>query len=160
MRGSEGTATGRTRAVRRIAGVAGVALAVAGCGGSSHSQTRTAPRLAPALAGSWAREAEAIADAAAAGDGCRARRLADGLRGQVIDSSRVPARLRAPLLGSVNSLAERIACSRVTVTLETTATVPEGPPDKHGRPPKPPHGGPHGPHGHHKGPGGDRGKKK
>jgi hypothetical protein len=83
------------------------------------------------LAQHWAAQASAIANAAAGGDSCGASQLAGSLRDQVIaDGGRVPARLRAVLLASVNSLANRIVCvpQARTVTLPTQPP----PPSEHG----------------------------
>jgi hypothetical protein len=95
------------------------------------------------LAQAWEGQASAIADAASAGDTCHALQLADSLRADVEASkSRLPARLRPPLLEGVSALADRITCT-------------PAPPKE---PPKPPHKPrDHGHHDHH-GHGGDGGK--
>jgi hypothetical protein len=97
------------------------------------------------LATKWAAQASAIADAAAAGNGCDALHLASVLRTEVIDAgAKVPARLRLPLVTGVNALADRLACE---VPPQTVTVAPQ-PPKK---PPKDDHGHKH--HGH----GGDKG---
>lgn len=130
-------------------------LLAAGCaGGSQPPRHGDASSLRPALARRWEAAAQAVASAAAAGDGCRAKRLAGSLRDDVIASqSKIPGRLRSPLLSAVNTLANRISC----MPPEQTVTIPvtTGPP-KHGHgPPKHGHGPGHGPgHGGHGGHGG------
>ncbi len=122
-----------------------VALALAGCGGSPTRRTHGPPLLPRTLARAWEQRANAIAAAAGHGAGCRAQQLASSLRTEVItDAGRIPSQLYAPLLESVNSLADRIVCTPPT----TTVTLPKQPkgPKQHG----PPHG-----HGH----GGDQGKQ-
>jgi hypothetical protein len=131
---------GRTRNVLRVlAAVAFVVLVAAGCGGSAgldRSAARGVPRV---LASEWARQASAVAGAAAAGDSCRAAQLAAALRTDVIaQKSRVPARLRPPLLSGVNALADRIVCR------PPPTTMPEKNPPKPHEPPKHDH------HDHHK----------
>lgn len=131
---------GTRRGVLRIVATATlVALVVAGCGGSARSSRRTTGELPRVLAGEWARQASAVADAAATGDDCRALHLASSLRDNVIqEASKVPSQLRSQLLAGVNALADRIVC---TVPPQTVTA----PPGKR-EPPKPPPG--HG--GHHK----------
>lgn len=126
---------GKYRNVLRILlGAALVALLLAGCGGSSRpdrSATRGVPR---ALASKWANQASAVADAAAAGNSCRAAQRAAALRTDIIEKeSQVPARLQPALLTGVNALADRIVCK-----------PPPAPPTK---PSKPPHKHDH--HDHH-----------
>ena len=144
---------GTWKAVLRIA-LAGafVVLVAAGCGSSSRPVTSAERKLPRPLAGAWATQASTIADAAAAHDGCRARRLAGSLRTQVIEaeaSGKVPPRLRVPLLESVNSLADRFACVVPPVTVTTTPSPPPKPKEKHG----------HGHHDHHGPGGGDQGNE-
>lgn len=133
-------------------------LLLAGCGGGSTPPHRTdADRLPHALAQRWEAEAQAVADAAAAGEGCRAHELAGSLRNDVIGSeTKVPGRLWKPLLFAVNSLANRVHCPPQTLTV--TVPVTTGPPKPgHGHgPPGHDHGhGPHGGGGDHGGDGGD-----
>jgi hypothetical protein len=132
---------GKSRDVLRILlGVSLLALLAVGCEGSSRPDRAAAGGVPRSLAGEWEARASAVADAAAAGDGCRALQLAASLRDDVIaKESQVPSRLQSPLLAGVNALADRIVC-QVTV-----------PPKK---PPKPPEHKP--PHKHdHRGSGGD-----
>jgi outer membrane murein-binding lipoprotein Lpp len=148
---------GRRRKVSRIPAVAAlVVLVVAGCGGGAPpQQTATAVRGIPsALAQDWSGQASAIADAAAAGNDCRAQLFALSLRKQVMQKQHLlPLRLRSPLVTGVDSLVERTSC-RETVTVETTPAPPQhGPKPPHHPPPhgpKPPHG-----HGHGDSHGGD-----
>jgi len=119
-----------------------VVLVTAGCGGAARPQASGAGGIPRVLAREWAARASAIADAAAAGNGCRALRLANSLRDRIVaEDARLPPRLRSPLETGVNALADRLACTQ-TVTVQTT-------PQK----PKPPHKPPdhHHKHGDHKG---------
>jgi hypothetical protein len=138
---------GTPRTVLRIVSAATlVVLVAAGCGSSGRPDpaARGVPR---ALAGQWAAQASTIAAAAAAGDSCRAHRLAGSLRTEVIAAGgRVPARLGRPLLQAVNSLADRIVC---VIPPRTVTTTPA---------PRPKHEKPHHEHGHH-GPGDQKGKQ-
>ena len=120
-----------------------LAVVAAGCGGAAP-QTSADHGLPRALAQEWERQASAVATASAAGDDCRAMRLAASLRDEVSASThRLPVRLRSPLLTGVNALADRIStCTRVV----TVPTPPKGPwPPSKG--PKPPHGPPGHKHG-------------
>jgi hypothetical protein len=149
MRGySEGMGGRYMEKVLRIAPVAAlVVLVAAGCGSSSRPRDLTEHGLPRTLAHTWAAQASAIADAAAAGDGCGARRLAGSLRTEVISAGGVvPARLRTPLLGAVNSLANRIVCVVPPLTV-TNPPPPESKPKGHRG---------HGHHDHHGHGGGDQ----
>src|SRR5215471_12443228 len=139
------------KTVLRIAlGAAFVVLVAAGCGSSSRQVTSAERGIPRPLASAWAAQASTIAAAAAAGDGCRARRLAGSLRTQVIEAGgKVPARLSVPLLESINSLADRFACVVPPVTVTTTPSPPPKPKEKHG----------HGHHDHHGPGGGDQGNE-
>jgi hypothetical protein len=118
--------TGNTGMVlRTVSMLALLVLVVAGCG-SAHRTGSSEHGLPRALAGVWATQASTIATAAASGNGCRARRLANSLRTEVISAgARVPQRLRNPLLETVNSLANRITC---TPPPPVTPSPPKGPP--------------------------------
>lgn len=119
--------------------------AAAGCGGSPSTSAPRAPRLPHGLALEWARRADAISAAVAAGEGCRARQLATALRTDVAaGDAAVPARLRPVLVTAVGSLTDRISC----VPPPQPKTKPP-----HGPKPKPPHGHDQG-HGHGHGDGG------
>ena len=136
---------GKCRNVLRILLAASLLMLFAvGCGASSRPNRASAGGVPRALAAEWASRASAIADAAAAGDDCRALQLAASLRNDVIAKrSQVPSRLQSPLLAGVNALANRIVCQ----VPPQTVTVPPKEPPKH---PKPPHK-----HDHH-GSGGDK----
>jgi hypothetical protein len=148
MRGYVGPDDGYRGSVLRIVSAVALLAVVAGCGGAAQPQVSAARGLPRALAQEWEGQASAIASAAAAGNDCRAMRLAASLRDEVSASShKVPVRLRTPLLTGVNALAERIStCTRV-VTVQTTPQPPKkGPPPKKPAPkpkPKPPHGHDH-----------------
>lgn len=114
---------------------AGAALAavlcLAGCGGT-HTPPPRQPTLPRALAQSLRAQADGVAAALAAGDGCLARQRAAALQSSVIsavNTRRLPARFQETLLGSVNDLVARITC------------LPPPPPTEHG------HGHGHGKHG-------------
>lgn len=127
--------------------------AAAGCGGSAGSTTAASARLPHALAHAWARRADEVAAAAAAGDGCRARDLASSLRDDVITAEeRVPEPYRHTLLASVDRLADGIPCTPPVQTVTTVAP----PPEKHGKGPGKGHDKGKS-HGHGRGNGGEEG---
>jgi hypothetical protein len=130
---------------RAFVGIAAVAL-LAGCGGSRPAQAPPPPpRLPHALGQAWSREADAVAAALAANDGCTAEQQAGRLRAQVIaaiNAGRVPHPLLEPLTSAVNALPARITC-----------TPPKPKPPKPPKPPKHGHGHGHD-HGNDKGDGG------
>jgi hypothetical protein len=99
----------------RVIGGVLLVLVVAGCGGS-HDATapKTPPKLPRALAQSWAQQADDVAVAIDAGDGCTALQRAETLRTQVVgavNARRVPRRYLEPLVSTVNDLAGRITCT-------------------------------------------------
>ena len=109
-----------SRGVRRIHGLRtplalialGVALALAGCGGSSDQspQVRLIPR---ALAADLVDKSEAVADALDAGDVCGAARLADDLKNTVdeaIDAGRIPSALQDGLVQTATDLQDEVNC--------------------------------------------------
>jgi hypothetical protein len=80
------------------------------------------------LAHEWAAQASAIADAAGAGNGCLALRLANSLRNEVIAAEgELPLRFRSPLLISVNALANRLTCALPPVTVQPPLPAPQEP---------------------------------
>ncbi|HZS24699.1 MAG TPA: hypothetical protein VFA30_06885 [Gaiellaceae bacterium] len=120
--------------MRRLAVLGAVAALAAGCGGGTTPKAH-GPRLPRALAQSWSRQADAVAAALTAGDGCAAQQRANALRTQVIaavDAGRIPARLLEPLTSAVNELPSRIACTPPAAS----APPKHGPPPKHEPPPK------------------------
>ena len=132
--------------MRTVSALALLAIVAAGCGGAARTRDAVRHGVPRQLAQEWATQASTIAAAAAAGNSCRARRLAGSLRSDVISADgRVPGRLRIPLLRSVNSLADRITCTPPPTTVPVTPAPPPGPK------PKPPkhddHGHDHGDHG-------------
>jgi hypothetical protein len=115
-----------------------VVLVAAGCGSGTRHAAPPAPRLPRALAHDWARQANAVAAALAAGDGCTAHARASALQQDVVaavNAHRVPRRFLEPLTSGVNELAARTAC------------VPPPVVSKPAPPPRPPHGHDH-PHDH------------
>ena len=92
-----------------------VALTAAGCGGGAkHIAAPATPKLPRALAQSWAQQADAIAAALAAGDGCTAEARAVALRMEVVqavNARNIPRRYLEPLAGTVNDLPGRISCN-------------------------------------------------
>lgn len=130
--------------MKRLAAIAAAALVLAGCGGSTAPPpVAKPPRIPRALAQTWAAQANAVAQALQAGDGCTAVRDATELRASIAQSEQqVPRRLRAMLVATVNALPGRITCN------------PAPPPVvKPAKGPKPPKHHDHG-HGHDHGPGG------
>jgi hypothetical protein len=105
----------RARAIAVLVVALALALALAGCGASQHAAPpKPVPKLPRALAQSWAQQADDVALAIDAGDGCTALRRAVSLRTQVVDavnSRRVPRRYLEPLVSTANDLAGRITCN-------------------------------------------------
>ena len=100
-----------------------MACVAAGCGSTTNTASPPPPKLPRALAQAWAQQADQIAVALVAGDGCAAETQATALRAQVaqaVGDGRIARRFRAPLVGAVNSLPEQISCT-------------PAPPPKHGR---------------------------
>jgi hypothetical protein len=118
--------------VKRLLRLAPLVVA-AGCGGTTHRAAPPPPRLPRVLAQSWAQQADAVAQALAANDGCTAQRLAATLRAQVVaavNAHRIAPRFQETLLSAVNDLPDRIGC-----------TPPAPPPPKdHGKDHKEKHG--------------------
>jgi hypothetical protein len=128
------------KVVRIAAGMALLVVFAAGCGSATGPHSAAVHGIPRALAQDWEGRASAIADAASAGNSCRALQLAASLRHDVVTSEHeVPLRLRLPLRTGVNALADRITC-----TPAAKPKPPEHPPKK--PKPKPPRR--HGPHGH------------
>jgi hypothetical protein len=124
--------------------VALAALAAAGCGGAAHTAAPAPPKLPRALAHLWAQQADQIAAALAAGDGCTAETQAVALRTQVVlavNERRVARRFRGPLVGTVNDLPDRIACNPAPAPAPAVTT--RGHEHRHGHG----HGYKHGGHG-------------
>jgi hypothetical protein len=95
----------------RAVAVAAVLL-LAGCG-SSHSIVPRQPTMPRALAQSFRAQADGVAAALAAGDGCLAQQRAVALQTSVIaavNTRRLPPRFQETLVGSVNDLVSRITC--------------------------------------------------
>jgi hypothetical protein len=117
-------------------------VVLAGCG-STQTPKPVQPHLARALAQPWRAQADAVAAALAAGDGCLARERANALQTSVIaavNDRRVPQRFQEPLVSAVNDLAGRITC-----VPPAPQPAPAAPPPKHGhghdKPPKHEHHG-------------------
>ena len=115
--------------VLRIVPVAALLLVVAaGCGDASQPQRSALHGVPPVLAQNWEGQANAIANAASAGDSCGALRLADSLQAQILASEhKLPPRLRSPLVTGVNALVDRLTCTVTT----TTKPPPKQPGQKH-----------------------------
>jgi hypothetical protein len=124
-----------------------VVLVAAGCGGSQATDTTPRqPHLPRTLAESWARQADAVAAALAANDGCAARTRAAALQRNFISAvkdHRVPQPFLEPLGSGVNDLAGRITCTPPPAPAPAPAPQPVKP--KHEKTPK------HHDHGKHKG---------
>jgi len=90
-------------------------LALAGCGGTARQAAPPQqPKLPRVLAQSWKQQADSVASALAAGDGCAAQRLSTALRASVIaavNARQVPRRFLDPLTSGVNELASQITCT-------------------------------------------------
>jgi hypothetical protein len=87
-------------------------LLLAGCGGAHRTEPRV-PKLPHALASAWRAQANGVAAALDAGDGCLAQQRAVALRASVIDAvqtRRLRPRFQETLVGAVNELATRITC--------------------------------------------------
>jgi hypothetical protein len=124
----------------RAVAVAAAVLLLAACG-SSHSTAPRQPTLPRALAQALRAQADGVAAALTAGDGCLAQQRAVGLQTSVIravNARRLPPRFQEPLVGSVNDLVSRITCVPPPAP---TAGPEHGRGHGHGR-----HGG-HGKHG-------------
>jgi hypothetical protein len=90
------------------------ALALAGCGGAAKHAATSTPRLPRALAQAWAQQADGVAGALAAGDGCTAQQLAGTLRAEVVqavNAGQIARVFQEPLLASANDIAGRITCN-------------------------------------------------
>lgn len=87
-------------------------LLLAGCGGRQTTAPRQ-PTIPRALAQSLRTQADGVAAALAAGDGCLAEQRAVALQTSVItavNDGRLAPRFQEPLVGSVNDLVSRITC--------------------------------------------------
>ena len=130
------------KALRTFSAALLLVVVAAGCGDAARPQRSAFHGVPPALAQDWEGRASEIAVAASAGNSCRALKLANALRADVVASKdRVPPRLRPPLLSSVGALADRIKCTPVVQTQPKEPKPPEKPK------PKEPHE--HEGHGHH-----------
>jgi len=96
-----------------------VLVPFAGCGGGT---TRPAapkqPKLPRVLAQSWQQQADSVAAALAADDGCTAQTLATALQASVVaavNARKVPRRFLEPLTSGVNALASQITCTPAPV---------------------------------------------
>jgi hypothetical protein len=101
----------RTRPLE-LGAAALAALCLSSCGGEAK-RASPPPTLPRPLATSLAAGSDAVADALAAGESCRALTLAHQLRAETIaavNTGRVDARLEEDLTGAVNDLAERVRC--------------------------------------------------
>jgi hypothetical protein len=101
--------------MRAVAVAVVLVVLVAGCGDGQHAAPpEPVPKLPRALAQSWAQQADDVAAALDAGDGCTALRGAIALRTQVVgavNAHRVPRRYLEPLASTANDLAGRITCN-------------------------------------------------
>jgi hypothetical protein len=103
----------KTRTKRReLAAAALAALCLSGCGDAKRA-TPHPPTLPRALATQLAASSDAVANALAEGESCRARALAQQLRRDTVaavNAGRVDPRLQEELTGAVNDLAGRVRC--------------------------------------------------
>ena len=104
----------KTRTRRPELGAAALAaLCLSGCGADAERAAPQPPTLPRALAASLAARSDAVANAIAEGDSCRARTLARQLQRDTITAvnrGRVDARLQEELTSAVNDLAGRVTC--------------------------------------------------
>ena len=91
-----------------IAGLT-AALLLSGCGNGAERRTARRPTLPRAVAVRLAHASDGVAAALAAGDGCRARTLAQALHQQA-SAAAVPTALRPQLQRATSDLARRIEC--------------------------------------------------
>jgi hypothetical protein len=101
----------RTRPLELGAAVA-VALCLSGCGGARRAAPHP-PTLPRSVATALAERSDAVADALAAGDSCRALTLARELQRETIaaiNRGRVSGAFRENLMGAVNDLTARVTC--------------------------------------------------
>lgn len=134
--------------MRRAAVAIAAVLALAGCGSGKTTAPPVAkpPHIPRALAQAWIAQAREVMQALAVDDGCTAVAHATELRNEVSASeARVPLRLRAQLLATVNALPGRITCNPPPPS-PVDAKPPKGP-----KPPKD--------HGHGRGNGNDQGNE-
>ncbi|HWX09295.1 MAG TPA: hypothetical protein VNY33_04900 [Gaiellaceae bacterium] len=99
---------------RRAALVVLAALALAGCGSAVKHTASKPPQLPRALAQVWAQQADGVAGALAAGDGCTAQQLAGALRAEVVqavNARQIPSAFQESLLATANDLTGRITCN-------------------------------------------------
>jgi hypothetical protein len=132
--------------MRRGATALLVALALAGCGGSTKQPPAVAkpPRMPHLLAHTLAAQASSVAQALAQTDGCTAVADANALRDAVtraIAAHEIPARLQPTLTAAVEALPGHITCN--------PAPQPQPQPPAKTKPPKPPKHGPGHGHGKH-----------
>jgi hypothetical protein len=112
------------------------AVALTGCGGAKHAQAPRQPALPRSLASELALRSEAVADALAGGDSCRARALAQQLQARTIsgiNARRVPAGLQEQLSSATNQLVTRISCTSVTASHSPPAKEERPKPEDHGK---------------------------
>ena len=131
--------------MRRVIATIAV-LALAGCGGAPKraAPPPKPPHLPRALARAWAAQANAVAQALAAGDGCSAQQRANELRDEVVQAvnrRQVPARFQETLGAAVNDLPGRIACDPAP---PASSPQPHPPPEHHDHGDEPGHGHGHG----------------
>jgi hypothetical protein len=113
--------------VKRLASLVALAalaaFAAAGCGSTAkHAAPPPPARLPRTLAQTWAQQADGVASALAAGDGCTAQQLASTLRtevAQAVNDRVVPHAFQQQLVATVDDLPGRITCN------------PAPPPGKH-----------------------------
>lgn len=114
----------------RAASAAGLALAIAGCGGGER-EIAPPPRLPSVLAEDLAARSDHVAELLAVGDRCGARTTADDLSATVVEAINaggVPPPFQEELGGAAAALAARITC--------VPATPPAEPPSDDEQPAK------------------------
>jgi hypothetical protein len=91
-----------------------LAIALAGCGGSSDETAQSQPQLPHAIAEDLASKSDAVADALDAGDTCKAAELADRLKDAVegaLAGGQVPPAFQAELERNATELQNEVNCT-------------------------------------------------
>jgi hypothetical protein len=91
-----------------------LAIALAGCGGSSNETAQSQPQLPRVVAEDLASKSDAVADALDAGDTCKAAELADRLKDAVegaLAGGQVPTPFQAELERTATELQNEVNCT-------------------------------------------------
>ena len=119
-------------------------MCLSGCGDDAKRATPRPPALPRILATQLAARSDAVANALAEGESCRARALAQQLQRATIaavNAGRVDARLQEDLASAVNDLATRVRCVPPVVQPREDEDEDEGRDDRGKNRGKDKHGG-------------------